>query len=74
MASFILTFGETGHRNEKCIACGTVTVLVTAAGWRTHPPENDGESEDIVEPNGEVSGHYCPTCNALTAVFVHTRA
>lgn len=61
---FALEFGE---RDEKCSGCRGDLVLVTAV-WKTHP-ENE-EDQDYVDPSGEVSGHYCPACKKLTAVFV----
>lgn len=66
--AYLLTFGET---DGKCSECKTRTQLVSTSHWQTHP-EGD-EDDTFVEPNGETSGHYCPTCNCLTAVFVHPR-
>ena len=60
---------EWGEVNGKCRSCDTETVLVTADWWRTHPAQHFA-AEDV-EPKGEVSGHYCPTCNRLTAIFLN---
>lgn len=72
MASLILTFGET--REGNCLACGTETVLVTTDQWDTHYADDQAPDDDpgYVLPAGEVSGHHCPECNVMTAVFVHT--
>ena len=70
MASIIVEFAE---RNGKCEACGTETMLVTTHNWNIDSEQlpDDGGYE-CCEPEGETSGHYCPKCNSLTAVFVHT--
>jgi uncharacterized OB-fold protein len=60
-----LTHGET--QDAKCLKCGTVTVLVTAADWKTHPEEDD--DQEFVELADEISGHYCPECHKITALF-----
>lgn len=60
-----LTFGET---NDRCDECRTPTRTVTANEWTLHGAE---ESEDLVEPRGEISGHFCPECRRLTAIFLH---
>lgn len=63
-----LTHGEsTGTENTgTCLVCDTKTILVTANSWHTHPEDGD---DDFVEPNDEISGHYCPECNRITAIF-----
>lgn len=53
-----------------CRVCGTRTVLVTVSQWKTHPEDED-EDDEFVEPDGEVSGHYCPNCNRLTAIYLN---
>lgn len=66
--SYILTFGETP--DEHCRRCGGSLTLVTANEWKTHPEDEDVHDE-WVEPEGEVSGHYCQQCHVLTGVFIH---
>lgn len=59
---------EFNDLNGKCRVCQSPTILVTVTSWTTH---NETESVDFVEPLGEVSGHYCPECNCLTAIYLN---
>ena len=66
MKHLIMEFGEL---DGKCSVCGAKTILVTTSQWETHPEEVD--DQEFVEPIGEVSGHFCPECRCLTAIFLH---
>lgn len=58
-----LTFGE--DDDGRCLKCKNPTQIVVVQQWQTHG------FEDWMEPAGEVSGHWCRTCNRLTAVFIN---
>lgn len=62
---------EWGEIKGRCRTCNTKTLLVTADCWHTHPEGEADDADDFVEPLGEVSGHYCPSCHRLTAVFLN---
>ncbi len=72
MANQRLHFGAEWREthDHKCSACDSETVLVTARDWKTHPGGGDTPDE-FVEVSDEVSGHYCPRCRRLTALWVN---
>ena len=52
-----------------CTYCGTRTILVVAlAYWQVPEDQEPAPEYDQAFVNEEVSGHWCPECEKLTAL------
>lgn len=61
---------EFGEDSGCCSKCGTKTVLGTLdMEWRIDSEE--GCTEDFISAGDEVSGHICPKCKVVTAIYFH---
>jgi len=62
---------STEEHEGKCPECETATVLVVAlAVWKLY--DEEGECDDTVTVNEEVSGHWCPECERLVSLSLNT--